>query len=172
MGHSHHGILKMLEGLRQIYICWQDMTFKAYWQMKQTSQKHGTYSVILVFKDPPESKDYIIHRNRSRGFPGGPWLRLHAFSAGATGSILSWGTKVPQAKWTKRKETVLEGCYLWGKELEEEEKNWKGVTKRDYTFLCLGIFNYLFLHNEPASAYCLATVCLAMVSVHPGFISY
>ena len=30
MGQSHHGILKMLEGLRQIYVCWQDMTSKAY----------------------------------------------------------------------------------------------------------------------------------------------
>ena len=100
------------------------------------------------------------------------WLRLHASSAGATGSILSWGTKISQAKWTKRKETVLEGCYLWGKELEEEEKNWKGVTKREYTFLCLGTFKYLFLDNEPASVYCLAAVCMAMVSVDSGFISY
>lgn len=43
--------------------------------------------------------------------------------------------------------------------------------ERLYTFV-LGIFNYLFLDNEPASVYCLAAVCMAMVSVHPGFISY
>ena len=56
--------------------------------------------------------------------------------------------------------------------MEDEEKNWKGVTERDYTFLCLGIFIYLFLDNESASMYCLAAVSMAMASVDPGFISY
>ena len=33
----------------------------------------------------------------NRDFPSGPWLGLHADTAGGTGLIPSWGTKIPYA---------------------------------------------------------------------------
>ena len=34
-----------------------------------------------------------------RDFPGGPELRLHAFTSGDMGSIPGWGTKISHAVW-------------------------------------------------------------------------
>ena len=36
-------------------------------------------------------------REQERDFPGGKWLRLCASTAGGTGSIPRWGTKIPHA---------------------------------------------------------------------------
>ena len=32
------------------------------------------------------------------------WLGLHAFTAGGMGSIFGWGTRIPDATWSGRRE--------------------------------------------------------------------
>lgn len=118
--------------------------------MKQTSQKHGTYSVILVFKDPPKSKtisyieiglgdSLVVHWLDSMLPLQGPRVPSLVEELGPT-------SQMDKKKRNSSRKDVTSEEKNW-----KRKKNWKGVTKRDYTFLCLGIFNYLFLDNEPAS---------------------
>ena len=56
------------------------------------------YDVVSVFMMP------------IREFQAVQWLRLHASTAGGTGSIPGWGTKIPQAvqcRQKKKKKPIL-----------------------------------------------------------------
>ena len=57
------------------------------------------------------------------------WLRLHASTAGGTGSIPGWGTKIPHATWhgpekkkKKRKILVKSAVWHWRKSMGFENK--------------------------------------------------
>ena len=54
--------------------------------------------------------------NENINFWGSPWwsssLRLHVSSAGDTGSIPCWGTKIPHAAWCSQKERERESKIL------------------------------------------------------------
>ena len=48
---------------------------------------------IKLLNGPAISLIYISKRNENKAFPGGPWLRSHAPSAGGPGLIPGSGTK-------------------------------------------------------------------------------
>ena len=61
-------------------------------------------------------------------FPSLQWLRLWASTAGSTGSIPGWGTKIPHAKWWPKKKKKNQWCgyfdYLFNRMRMPAQQNW------------------------------------------------
>lgn len=99
---------------------------------------------------------FSYFESRDREFPGGPVVRTHAFTAGDTDLIPTWGTKSPQA--TRCGQKKIKKINKVGLKME---------TSSEVTVRTAGIDQRKALRTVPAQSKCVLTALCGFCSVTP-----